>query len=156
MYCSNCGKELDSDAKFCTECGKMIPTQKSSKESTTKETVKEENIQTTTVTNIPESNSKAVASLVLGIISIFIGVLIVPLPIVGLILGILQKKKGGLAIAGIILNSLALFIAVISWLIIIFAISSKDYDYDNGYYYNDTYDDYDDDFNYNYNYNYDF
>ena len=113
MFCSNCGKKLKEDAKFCNECGtKVIFENRTSN-----------NIQTNTINEIPVSNGKGVASLVLGIISLFIGFFLIPIPIVGLILGIVQKRKNGVAIAGIVINALSLFGIIMLWLLIFIGYS---------------------------------
>lgn len=46
MFCSNCGKELDSDARFCPNCGKEI-----------KETEGEGNLQASEKTEVQENIS---------------------------------------------------------------------------------------------------
>ncbi len=118
MFCRNCGKKLESDAKFCDECGTKVINEevkkKTKKESSEKETT---NIS---VSEVPISRSKGTASLVLGILSLFIGIIFIPIPIVGLILGIIQKKKDGVAIAGIIINAFSLVGIILLWIIMIF------------------------------------
>jgi hypothetical protein len=65
----------------------------------------------------PQSHGKAIAALVLGIM----GVLLFWVPLIGLILGILaltfgiigvNQKQGGMAIAGIVLGGLTLFLQI--------------------------------------------
>lgn len=115
MFCKNCGNKLSADAKFCRECGTKIEAEKKVKNET-----------------ILVSKSNATASLVLGIISLFFGLFMIPLPIVGLILGICQKGKCGEKIAGIILNSISIFFIVLFWgAIFLFAIletNTKNYE----------------------------
>lgn len=58
----------------------------------------------------------ATASLILGIISIllfFLNVLILPVAVIGLILGIVNKTKKGKKVAGIILNTIAIILIII-------------------------------------------
>ena len=115
MFCKNCGNKLSADDKFCRECGTKIEAEKKVKNET-----------------ILVSKSNATASLVLGIISLFFGLFMIPLPIVGLILGICQKGKCGEKIAGIILNSISIFLIVLFWgTIILFAVlesNTKNYE----------------------------
>lgn len=84
------------------------------------------------------TDGKAIASLVLGIVGIvvgcFFGLLGVVVGIVGLVLGIMSNKqmKSGMALAGIILNSVCIVWSVISWIIGIIALSKLN---DMGFYY---------------------
>ena len=130
--CSKCGKKLKKGELFCSECGTKI---KNSNTNTKKETNKK-----------PVKKNKEgllTASLVIGIISIIfsaiLNVLIVPLAILGLIFGIVGKssKGKGKKIAGIVLNSLALFIAIIVFSIIMAFVVSIANDSDNIF--NNTY-----------------
>ena len=57
MYCSNCGKKLEKDALFCSGCGKSV---------SGIQTVEE-------VKN--QGNGRSIASLVLGIIGVLLGLL---------------------------------------------------------------------------------
>ena len=103
MYCQKCGNQNDNGVNFCTKCGSSL-----TEESKKNETKKKEGLGT--------------ASLVLGIISlvlsftciIFLPIfLVLPLALIGLILGIVNKAKKGRKFAGIILNTLALIISII-------------------------------------------
>jgi hypothetical protein len=67
----------------------------------------------------PSGNGQAVASLVLGIVGLIawcIPICGLPISIVGLILGIRQMNSpsSGLAIAGVILNSLGLLASIVN------------------------------------------
>lgn len=93
MYCKGCGKKLDSGAKFCAKCGMNNETE--------------------------SGKGQAIASLVIGILSLFFGVVIFPLPIVGLILGCSYKGKCGEKTAGIILNTISLILSIIVTITII-------------------------------------
>lgn len=79
----------------------------------------EENLtQSTDTPVVEEKKGFSVASLVLGIISILLsctGIFAIILAILSIIFGIFGIKKGGkgMAIAGIILSSLALIIAIL-------------------------------------------
>ena len=113
MNCKVCGKELKKGAKFCTECGTKV----TEVVNTTEKIEPEVTVTTTTYT--PVNKGKAVASLVIGIISFFMGSLFLPLPIIGLALGLSQKEKCGEKTAGIIINAIMLVISIISWIFVI-------------------------------------
>lgn len=89
MYCKNCGAENEKDTKFCSKCGKEMK----------------------------KSEGLGIASMVIGIISIVLSFLItvitLPLSITGLILGIVNKAKGGKKISGIVLNAISIFLSII-------------------------------------------
>lgn len=106
MFCPKCGSQNDEGVKFCSKCGASMTDGKTATQKT--ETKKKEGLGT--------------ASLVLGIIAlvfsfsciIFVPIFVVlPLAIIGLILGIVNKAKKGKKVAGIILNSFALVISII-------------------------------------------
>ena len=87
MNCNNCGNKIDGNSKFCPKCGSAV--------------------------NLEQGKGTAIASLVIGIISLLTGGFILPLPIVGLVLGISYKGKCGEKTAGIILNTISLVLAVL-------------------------------------------
>jgi len=102
MYCPKCGEKNDEGVKFCSKCGSSM-TEEIKKEQKPKEGLGK-------------------ASLVLGIISlilsftciIFVPILIVlPLSLVGLILGIVNVAKSGKKFSGIILNSASIIVSCI-------------------------------------------
>lgn len=116
-FCSNCGNELADQAVICPKCGV----------STGQNAVAGNNNNT--------SNGMATAGFVL---SFFV-------PLLGLIFSILGLKKvketsagKGLATAGIIISSIALFIILISVIIfsVAFTEAIDESNYSNGYYYN--------------------
>ena len=77
----------------------------------------------------PKADGMAVASLVLGCVSL-VGLLcaggfILPVPIVGVILGVVSKTRVGLRTAGIITNSIAIALAVIFGVILIIAVAAR-------------------------------
>lgn len=130
MYCKKCGAGVENGYNFCKVCGSRIENNN-------------ENIninQTTTTTNQNEQinynfkeqpnninnqtkNTKAIVSLVLGIICILavwlLNVLIIPLAIIGLIFGIIEKNKSGIKTTGIILNIVSIALSIIIILIMI-------------------------------------
>ena len=129
MFCIKCGKEVKKGTKFCTNCGTAVEEAKEAKvekEKDEKLTYSQNNtIETTSNPNptpvqpVEEGDGKATASLVLGIVSILLGVGIgFVTSIIGLILGICAKKSGKKT-AGIILNAIALALSIIVPLIII-------------------------------------
>lgn len=100
MKCSNCGNELNSSDNFCLKCGTKV-------ENTTP-------VQQP-VKNASKTSGVAIASLVIGIICILgsfvLNVIMIPVAIIGLILGICAKQKGALKIVPIILNIISVLIA---------------------------------------------
>ncbi len=152
MYCKNCGIKLREGAKFCNECGTKVDSVTTNKKENNVSTTTTEN-KTSGVTVTPINKSKATASLVLGILSFVLGVLFIPLPIVGLILGITQKDKCGEKTAGIILNAIALGLSIISWIFVFIFIMvgitasdmDNEYEDNNHSYYDEVIDD---DYNY--------
>ena len=96
MNCSNCGTENKNDTKFCSNCGKEL--------------IVKEGLGT--------------ASLVIGIIAIlfsFIFTLLnLALSFTGLVLGIINKSKGGKKISGIILNIIAIVLSVVMFFVYMF------------------------------------
>lgn len=97
MFCSNCGTENKKDTKFCVNCGKEL------KKETKKEVVNNTN---------NKDESLGTASMVIGIISLIltflINLLTLPLSITGLVLGIVNKAKGGKKVSGIVLNAISI------------------------------------------------
>jgi len=89
MYCKNCGTENAKETKFCVKCGKELG---------------------------KKSEGLGIASMVIGIVSIvlsfIITVITLPLSITGLVLGIVNKAKGGKKISGIILNAISIFLSI--------------------------------------------
>lgn len=147
MNCKNCGSPITSDSKFCTKCGAQISENNQSSSNNMyqqplnelKDNVmfNQNNYQNTNPNinnqnapnaNLPNKETLGTVSLILGIISLvlsyFLNILILPLAIIGLILGIVNKKKHGQKIAGIILNSISIFIIVVMIIIAIFVLKS--------------------------------
>lgn len=96
MYCKNCGTENNKDTKFCVNCGKEIK----------------------------KGEGLGIASLVIGIISLILTLVLtlltLPLSLTGLILGIVNKAKGGRKISGIILNAISIFMSFVLFFIYLF------------------------------------
>lgn len=120
MFCVKCGKEVKNGTKFCTNCGAELEEKKDDKLTYSQN----KTIETTSnPTPVPVSatstgsDGKATASLVLGIVSFVIPCLGFVTSIIGLILGICSKKSGKKT-AGIILNSIALGLIIIGWILL--------------------------------------
>lgn len=121
MICNNCGKEVENGTKFCASCGtkveEVVSTKVEKKEEVKVEPVKSSN---------QGSSALGIVSMVLGIISIilswFLTVFILVIPIAGLILGICAKGKKAFKITGIILNAVSIVVAIIMFVVGLTAI----------------------------------
>lgn len=108
IYCSRCGNKNEQNTKYCSKCGNRLEINEI-----------QENI------NVPiqKKEGLATASLIIGIISLVfsfvLNIFILPLAIIGLILGIVNKIKKGKKFAGIILNAVAIIVSIIMIIIII-------------------------------------
>ena len=150
MYCTNCGKELPSGSSVCSECGtEFASEEKSAKTEASSDNHRpymdyQQNFHQQQNSfgydhsqEIPEGHSGlAIAGFVLGILgtcSCCIPLINIPLGIVGLILSILgiKSRYRGLAIAGVVLSSIAIVLGILTVLAII--VSSDTYTY---YYWN--------------------
>lgn len=109
-YCSRCGTENDVNAGFCKSCGNSLNT--------------ELNVQN----NVQKKEGLGVASLVIGIISLvfsfIFNIFTIPLAIIGLILGIVNKATKGKKFAGIILNIISIIVSTIVFILWMFVIGS--------------------------------
>lgn len=108
--CNKCGCELSEGASFCENCGAPV---------SSSEPVVETVFPNSNVPQTKDRSGLAIASLVLGCISILtwiIPLLGYPTTIVGLILGILGLKssKKGMAVAGIILCAIFLVVTLLN------------------------------------------
>ncbi len=134
MFCTNCGKQLEPGTKFCTSCGTKVENVLNG----VNPNVVEESTPTNTSdgmvvmpTNANINNNyvappapvqktkdvKSTISLIIGIVaiilSLFLNIFMIPLSIVGLILGMISKEKGGKKIASIILNVISIIIPIV-------------------------------------------
>lgn len=110
MYCKNCGKEIDDNAVICPHCGVQ------------------QKVFTVEIQK-PQSNRCGVAGFVLSIISIWLGIFIIP-EMIGFILSCvgmkLRKERGnkGVTVAGLIINIIVLLFYVFLF-VLMFTLSSE-------------------------------
>lgn len=131
MYCSNCGKKIDSGNTFCTGCGFKLG-----------------NIgnMNNRVKSQEEVSGLKIASIILGVLGIIGSLTWIFSPIsiiialVGLILGIVATKKVKNAV-GIILSSVGLGLSLIMILLLVLVFRST-FDIISGYEEESYYDDY--------------
>lgn len=114
MNCKKCNSILNETDKFCTVCGAKIDNLDSNNQQVYNNLINDNN-------KINKVSKKGLVSIILGIISLIlsfiINILVFPIALVGLIFGIVDKK-----VAGIILNSIALFFSFIIVFVIGFDI----------------------------------
>ena len=110
MHCTNCGANLTNTDKFCKACGYSVNGNYSNNN------YNYNNNYNNNPQNGPKKEPLAVASLIIGIISltlaIFFNFTILPLAFLGLILGIVNKATKGKKIAGIVLNIFAIVVVI--------------------------------------------
>lgn len=117
--CQNCGQHNDIDAAFCVKCGNAL----SSVVQTN--TMPNNNVQTDNTMNQEQNtNGFAIASLVLGIISVTVGIFIASIwfPLLAITFSLTAKQKikafnqkgEGLAIAGLVLGIIGSVIWIIN------------------------------------------
>ena len=106
MYCSKCGKKLEKGV--CPNCKNSV--------------------------EIKRDESLGIVSLVIGIISlmlsILINILVLPLAVMGLILGIINRVTTGKRISGIVLNAISIVLSFVIFVGIIFLVATSDKTYD--------------------------
>lgn len=110
MYCKNCGEELEDNAAFCTHCGAaMVETAAPAQPA------------------VQKRNDQAIVGFVISLLSLWLGIFFLILPIVGLVISKKAKERSaefnscnGLATAGVAISiaSLALYSFMIILLII--------------------------------------
>ena len=121
MFCSKCGKKVEKGIKFCPSCGeKVVESKVEEKKEVKKEVVKAEPVkkEEPVKTNTNQGSSGlGIASMIIGIVSFilswFLSLFIILIPIAGLILGLCAKGKKGFKITGIVLNALSILIAIV-------------------------------------------
>ena len=102
MYCPKCGEKNEEGVKFCSKCGASLTESKKG-------------------TNKKESEGLGVASIVIGIVSIIFAFIFniwtIFIPIIGLILGIVNKALKHKKFAGIVLNTIAIILSIIMFFV---------------------------------------
>ena len=115
MFCGKCGKKVEEGTKFCPGCGEKVVAKKEEKKVEEKKVVKAEPVK-----EAPKRKGLAIAGLVLGIIAIilswFLNLFIIVVPIVGLILAICSGKSA-LKIVGIILNAVSIVVCFVMFVV---------------------------------------
>ena len=123
-FCEYCGERIKDGDLYCLKCGK-----------------KQENVSSVKPKKTG-TEGLTTASLVLGIISLvlsfIINIFIFPLALVGLILGIVGKTGYDKKCSGIVLNAIAMVVAVIVfilWIVLLVYVVDNYDDNDNNYSY---------------------
>lgn len=120
-FCSNCGKEIQAESSFCINCGNKL------------DVIHQNNFNNNSMSDQNQNNSNKnnglkIASLVIGIISICLSfvfnLFIIPLAIVGLILGIVYSCKNKKFCIGIVLNSIGIILPIIITSLLVGIINS--------------------------------
>jgi len=111
MFCKNCGAGLKDNSQFCPQCGAPVK----AAETEQKEGLVNQTAATPSVTD--KGNKKAVASLVLGIVGLLAWLLPVvglPVTIVGMSFGIIERQsaKRKIAIIGLVFSIVGLCASV--------------------------------------------
>ena len=125
-YCTECGKELEKDAKVCSNCGKKLVVD----ENIPTATIVQSKTTSESVTPTKTSNGFAVAGFVISLISFILCCgSISGLGLIFSIIGAVNAKKvngngKGLAIAGIILGVLGIILLFIIYTLYALGITS--------------------------------
>ncbi len=144
MYCSKCGNQNEIDAKFCTSCGAPLQISMSNiQESPTNSNMNavyenpliyQTNVVQTPLPNgsEPKKNIKTTISLILGIISVLLSyifsIFILPISIIGLVLGLKDRTNSKKRMVGIILNIIGIIIAIVTFFLIMLDIANENQD----------------------------
>lgn len=139
-YCSNCGAEVNENAAVCVKCGFALKTNEVSSTSNAQQqssnasmilgilavifgaiafilTIAVQSYLTTTYQGRIQRLANDFESTRIGLMILFVTVPGI-LSIIGFILGLTNKVKGGAKTAGIVLNAIALILSIIMVLII--------------------------------------
>jgi len=128
MYCNNCGAQNPDESSFCNECGSRLAPQQNTAQQ-----------PQATVVPARKTNGLAIAALVLGIAGFILplGICSIPAIVLGIIaLNQIKKEPAiegkGMAMAGIICGSIALFLwicLIIFWIVVAITSTSTSYDF---------------------------
>lgn len=128
-FCSHCGEALEENQMFCTNCGKSIQ-ETSASSSYTYQQSPSQFQQSYTPQYSQESSSKSPAPIILGIIGIIFAILLpivtYPCSIVGIVLAARNRPTN---VAGIVLNVIALLIALANSILAAFLALTSFYFY---------------------------
>ena len=139
-YCSNCGAEVNENAAVCVKCGFALKTNEVSSTSNAQKqssnasmilgilavifgaiafilTIAVQSYLTTTYQGRIQRLANDFESTRIGLMILFVTVPGI-LSVIGFILGLTNKVKGGAKTAGIVLNAIALILSIIMVLII--------------------------------------
>ena len=131
MFCTKCGKKIDEDASFCSNCGQPKEENEKKRVNHKKQNKEEKSsIEPNEMIN-PQSSMEikqneqtaptAIASLVIGVISFafcfLFSIIMLPLSIAGFCLGIATKQKSAIKVIGIILNIISAIISIIIFIL---------------------------------------
>ena len=111
-YCTECGKELASDAKVCENCGKKLVVEEVAPEVATQNNNQVNNTQA------KDSNGLAIAGFIISLVSLILCCGSISwLGLLFSIIGLVNSKKvneknKGLAIAGIVLGVIGLILII--------------------------------------------
>lgn len=106
MYCTNCGKKIDSNNRYCTNCGKRVE----------RDTKKNEPNRDNTSPNLP---------LILGVFSLIcipIPEISIPLAITSIFLAIKSKTHNKLETLGVILGIFSIIITIFLFISTLFVV----------------------------------
>ena len=103
MFCPKCGKQNEENVKYCSKCGASLTEEKKE------------------IKNQKGNEGLGVASLVIGIISILFALTLniwtIFIPVIGLILGIVNKATGHKKFSGIVLNIISIVLSIIMFFV---------------------------------------
>jgi len=123
MFCPKCGAQIPDDSEFCSKCGAALKvTQQAGVQPQTPQASSQ-----TVVSSPKKTSGTAIASLVLGLVGIFFGLITSILAIIfgGVAISQINKSEGqigghGMAVAGLVLG----IIMTIVWVVILIAMGS--------------------------------
>lgn len=149
MVCNKCGSNNPDNSPFCAYCGNALNPNNTVPQNTgfTYDqgfSSQPQNVNPVGMDTPKKGEGLGTASLVLGIITLvaafIFNIFVIPIGIVGLILGIVNKAQGGKKIAGIIMNIIGIIASVIILFVYVvllaylgFNIADEDFDVNDIY-----------------------